>query len=103
MAMLDGYPPKLAETLALFEGISSQDRNAILIEFAESLPRPTADLLRDAPTAGEQVHECQTPVTVFARRQNGGVNFWAEIPNESPTIQAVASILIQGLNGLPPE
>lgn len=102
MSQLAGYPPKLAETLSLFEGISQQDRNAILLEFAESLPRPSAELLRDSPIAGEKVHECQTPVTLWVIKKNPGVTFVADIPDESPTIQAIASILIHGLDGLTP-
>lgn len=99
--LLEGYPPRLAETLALFEGLSPQERNALLLEFAEQLPRPTPEMLAAAPVAG-QVHECQTPVTLFVMREGEGVSFRADIPDESPTIQAVASILIQGLDGLTP-
>lgn len=101
-SVLSGYPPKLAEILALFQGVTAGDRNAMLLEFAEQLPKPTAELLREAPAPGQKVHECQTPVVIWAKRDGDGVRFWADIPDEAPTIQAVASILIQGLNGLSP-
>jgi cysteine desulfuration protein SufE len=101
--LLEQYPPKLAEILSLFQGVDAQDRNAMLLEFAEQLPRPTPELLRESPVPGQKVHECMTPVVLWAKREGDGITFFADIPDESPTIQAVASILIQGLDGLTPE
>ena len=64
---------------------------------------PKPELLRESPVPGQKVHECMTPVVLWAKREGDGVTFFADIPDESPTIQAVASILIQGLDGLTPD
>jgi cysteine desulfuration protein SufE len=50
----------------------------------------------------EQVHECMTPVFVHAEREDGGVRFHFDVPEEAPTTRGYASLLAEGLRGATP-
>jgi cysteine desulfuration protein SufE len=52
----------------------------------------------------DDVPECMTPVCLLGEKQpDGGVQFYFDIPQQSPTVRGLASILASGLNGLTPE
>jgi cysteine desulfuration protein SufE len=49
----------------------------------------------------EAVPECMTPVFLAAEKDSmGGIVFHLDIPPQSPTVRGLASILLNGLNGL---
>jgi cysteine desulfuration protein SufE len=50
----------------------------------------------------EQVHECQTPVFLLARLQDGKIYYQIDVPYEAPTVRGFAGILYEGLNGASP-
>ena len=47
----------------------------------------------------EAVPECMTPVFIMAEKEGNGINFFLDIPPQSPTVRGLASILTNGLNG----
>jgi cysteine desulfuration protein SufE len=51
----------------------------------------------------EQVHECMSPVFVYAEREGAGVRFHMDVPAEAPTTRGYASLLSEGLRGATPE
>ncbi len=51
----------------------------------------------------EQVHECQAPVFLHTEISDGCVQFYFDIPPESPTVRGYAAILAAGLNGVSPD
>ena len=51
----------------------------------------------------EQVHECQTAVFLYTELEDGQVQFFLDIPKESPTVRGYAAILAEGLNGSSPD
>lgn len=93
-------PPKLQEIVEDFSYCEGQEKLEYLLEFAENLP-PLPEQYQNRHDAN-QVHECMSPVFIYAEHDNGGVQFFIDVPPEAPTVRGFASILYQGLNGLPP-
>lgn len=75
----------------------------MLIQYAESLP-PLPEWLQNERAKMEPVPECMTPVFLFAEKDaDGGLHFHFDIPPQSPTVQGLAAILANGLDGARPE
>jgi cysteine desulfuration protein SufE len=50
------------------------------------------------------VPECMTPVFLYGEKgSDGGIQFYFDIPPQSPTVRGLASLLANGLNGSKPE
>ncbi|HVN14704.1 MAG TPA: SufE family protein [Anaerolineales bacterium] len=100
---MTNLPIKLQEIVDDFATMSREEKIEMLIGYAESLP-PLPDHLKEARSKMDPVPECMTPVFLLAeKRPDGGVEFYFDIPPESPTVRGLASILYHGLNGLKPE
>jgi len=75
----------------------------MLVQYAQSLP-PLPEWLQKKRDEMESVPECMTPVFLFGEKdENGGIQFYFDIPPQSPTVQGLAAILANGLNGVKPE
>ena len=75
----------------------------MLIQYAESLP-PLPEWLHEERDKMDPVPECMTPVFLFAEQDaDGGIRFHFDIPPQSPTVQGLAAILANGLDGAQPE
>lgn len=98
----NGLPARLQEIVEEFEWAEGQEKLQLLLEYSENLP-PLPDRLQDKREDMDQVHECMTPVCVYAELQDGGMQFYFDIPPESPTVRGYAAILGQGLKGATPE
>ena len=95
-------PARLQEIIEDFNYCEGQEKLEYLLEFAESLP-PLPDWLADKQDSMDEVHECMTPVFIYAERDNGRLTYHFDIPPESPTVRGFAAILQEGLNGLAPD
>jgi cysteine desulfuration protein SufE len=94
-------PAPLQEIVDEFSWCEGQEKLELLLEYSEKMP-PLPDWLnKDANM--DQVHECMTPVFVHAEAENGGMNFYFDVPPESPTVRGYAAILGQGLKGATPQ
>ena len=72
----------------------------MLVQYAESLS-PLPEWLHGERDKMEPVPECMTPVFLFGEKNaDGGIHFHFDIPPQSPTVQGLAAILLNGLNGL---
>jgi cysteine desulfuration protein SufE len=92
-------PPKLQEIVDDFASMTREEKVETLIGYAESF-EPLPDWLKEQRDRMEPVPECMTPVRLFARKQpDGTLQFYFDIPPQSPTVRGLASILAQGLNG----
>lgn len=92
-------PERLAEIVEDFNLLVGREKLEYLLEFAENL-RPLPDWLKNKRDHMDQVHECMTPVFVYAEKQNGdGLTYHFDIPPEAPTVRGYASILQKGLEG----
>ena len=75
----------------------------MLIQYAQSLP-PLPEQLKDERAMLEPVPECMTPVFLYGEKdEDGGMHFHFDIPPQSPTVQGLAAILANGLDGAQPE
>lgn len=92
-------PPRLQEIVDEFGELEGEEKLQLLFEYSEKMPPLPEWLNRD--TNMDQVHECMTPVFVHAEQENGGMVFYFDVPEESPTVRGYAAILGEGLRGVP--
>ena len=97
----DSIPTRLREIVEEFGWCVGREKLELLLEYSEKI-MPLPDWL-DKETNMEQVHECMTPVFVHAEIQDGGMQFYFDVPPESPTVRGYAAILGEGLRGATPE
>jgi len=95
-------PPKLEEIVADFSYCQGQEKLEYLLEYAEKLPSLPA-WLNDQQADMDQVHECMTPVFVYAENRDGTLHYHFDIPPEAPTVRGFASVLHEGVNGSTPQ
>ena len=101
-SMSEQLPARLQEIVDDFSDCQGQEKLEFLLEYAEKLP-PLPDWLKNKQAEMDQVHECMTPVFVFAENQAGKLHFHFDIPPEAPTVRGFASVLHDGVNGSTPE
>ncbi len=95
-------PGKLGEIVEQFQWCEGREKLELLVQFSESLPSLPAWL--EAKRAEmEPVQECMTPVSVLAQDRDGHLEFFFEVPVESPLVRGFAAIMKQGLDGCTPE
>jgi cysteine desulfuration protein SufE len=97
----DSIPTRLREIVEEFGWCEGQEKLELLLEYSEKMPPLPAWL--DKETNMDQVHECMTPVFVHAEIEDGGMQFYFDVPPESPTVRGYAAILGEGLRGATPE
>jgi cysteine desulfuration protein SufE len=100
--MTDATPPGLAETREGFLELDDKSRLEFLLEFANELP-PLPAHFAEHEEELERVEECQSPVFIIVDVVDDIVSVHATAPREAPTTRGFASILVQGLSGLPSE
>jgi cysteine desulfuration protein SufE len=99
---IERCPPRLQAIIEEFREAAPRERLDYLLEFALDLPDLPARLQGHRETM-EQVHECQTPVFLHTELNNGQVEFFLDIPKESPTVRGYAGILVSGFEGASPQ
>lgn len=98
----DNLPPRLAEIVADFALCQGQEKLEYLLELSEGLP-PLPAWLQGKSDLMDQVHECMSPVAVFAESQDGRLVYHFDVPPEAPTVRGFAAILGEGTRGLTPQ
>lgn len=91
-------PNRLQEIVEDFSFCVGQEKLEFLLEFAEKLP-PLPSRLQGKRSEMDQVHECLTPVFVYAEADNGRFHYHFDIPPEAPTVRGFAALLQEGLDG----
>ena len=97
-----GLPSRLQEIVNDFSLAEGSEKLELLLEYARSMP-PLPEWLRGQRDAMEQVHECMTPVFVFAENHDNTLTFHFDVPPESPTVRGYAALLSEGVQGATPE
>ncbi|NTW00319.1 MAG: SufE family protein [Oscillochloris sp.] len=94
-------PPRLRQIVEEFRESDRDEKLELLLEYADRMP-PLPEALQGHQHM-EQVHECMSPVFVYAEREGAGVRFHFDVPAEAPTTRGYASLLADGLHGCTPE
>lgn len=97
---MSNLPPELQKIVTDFSYCQGQEKLEYLLELAEGLP-PLPARYQGKQNAN-QVHECMSPVFIYAEREDGRVHFFIDVPPEAPTVRGFSAILHQGLNGRSP-
>ena len=99
---IERTPPPLREIIEDFRSMEPRERLESLLDFSMNMP-DLPGFLHDARDQMDQVHECQTPVFVFADIVDAGVHIYIDVPKESPTVRGYAAIVQEGLERAAPE
>lgn len=100
--MTDTIPARLQEIIDDFSDCVGQEKLEYLLELSEQLP-PLPEHLQAKSDKLEQVHECMTPVFIEAEVKDGAMQFYFDVPVESPTVRGFAMIMMAGINGATPD
>jgi cysteine desulfuration protein SufE len=95
---MSDLPHRLQEIVEDFSFCEGQEKLEYLLELSDSLT-PLPGWLNTKRADMDQVHECMTPVFIYAERENGKLHYHFDIPPESPTVRGFAATLQQGLDG----
>lgn len=95
---MNELPQRLQEIVEDFKFLEGQEKLEYLLELSEGLD-PLPEWLTEERERMDEVHECMTPVFIFAERADGHLHFHFDIPRESPTVRGFGAILQQGLDG----
>jgi len=95
-------PPELERVLDLFSRLGREQTMQALVDYANRFPELPHRFAALAASEEHKVHECMTPVALFSEVDAGAIRFYADLPRNAPTIRALLSILMAGLNGRPP-
>ena len=95
-------PPRLQEIVEDFKLSEGKEKLELLLDYSSRMP-PLPDWLARDRSQLEQIHECMTPVFVHAELNEGGLEFYFDVPPESPSVRGFAALLSEGVRGLTPE
>ncbi|WP_144792643.1 SufE family protein [Kocuria palustris] len=101
-------PDPVQELIEDFQAVPDADRLQLLLEFSRSLP-DLPERYGEHPEELEQVVECQSPLFLTVEWDDQArtgdddtpVRLFFSAPQEAPTTRGFASILHEGLDGLP--
>lgn len=96
-----GLPDAVAELVEDLAALTPSERMDLLQELADDLPAPP-DRLQGDP-GFERVEECQSPVHVLARVEEGVVRLYVDAPPSAAATRALAAILHEAVDGAPIE
>ena len=99
---MNTLPERLREIVEEFALCVGQEKLEHLLYFSESLP-PLPGWLAPRRHEMEQVHECLTPVFVYAQLQDGLLTYYFDVPADSPTVRGFAAFLAEGMKGSRPK
>ena len=91
-------PHRLQEIVEDFSYCEGQEKLEYLLELSDTLS-PLPQWLNDKKDSMDEVHECMTPVFVYAEQENNQLHYHFDVPPEAPTVRGFAAVLQQGLDG----
>lgn len=95
---MSDLPQRLQEIVEDFSYCEGQEKLEYLLQLSESL-KPLPDWLNDQRDSMDEVHECMTPVFIYAEQKEGKLHYHFDVPPESPTVRGFAATLQLGLDG----
>ncbi|MFZ0548619.1 MAG: SufE family protein [Candidatus Promineifilaceae bacterium] len=100
--MNEDLPERLAEIVEDFSLCVGKEKLEYLLQFAESMP-PLPDWIEEKKSDMDQVHECMTPVFMYADDHDGRLTYYFDVPKESPTVRGYAAIMHEGVQDVTAE
>jgi cysteine desulfuration protein SufE len=95
-------PTRLAEIVEDFSFVTGREKLEYLLQFAENMP-PLPDWVEAKKSDMDQVHECMTPIFIYAHNEDGRLTYYFDVPEESPTVRGYAAIMYEGVQDVSPE
>lgn len=93
----------LEEIIEEFNNADYQETLELLIDYSENLPELPEKFTEARDQGLNRVHECETPVFLFVDVRGDKVNIYADVPEESPTVRGLVSILVSAFDGASPD
>ena len=93
---------QMQKIVAMFQGAEGRDKLELLLDYSASMPKVPATFT-GARDDLEAVHECTTPLFVYAESTDGKMLYGFDVPEVSPTVRGFAAILGLGLKGATPK
>lgn len=100
--MSENLPDRLAEIVEDFSLCVGREKLEYLLQFAQNMP-PLPDWVEEKRKDMDQVHECMTPVFMYAHEEDGRLIYYFDVPEESPTVRGYAGMMHEGVRDIPPE
>ena len=94
---------RLAEIVEQFRNSDFQTTLDILVDYSDDLPPLPQKYISDIESPQSRVPECETPVSFWVEVNDGKVEIYAHVPEESPTVRGFVSILVDAFTGASPE
>ena len=89
---------KLTELVEELADCDPKERIEMLLDYARSLPA-LPERFAELRGPENRVEECQSPAFLFAEKTGEGVNWFADVPLEAPTVRGFVSLLWEGTQG----
>ena len=84
-----------------FSDLEGREKLELLLEFAGRLAPLPPQIASQRATGDHRVHECQTPVYLWAEMNTAGAKLHAEVAPEAPTVMGFVAILAEAVDGRP--
>jgi len=85
-----------------FAGLDARDKLELLVDLAAGLPALPAEYAVRKSHEDRRVHECQTPVYLWAEvGPDGEARLVAEVAPEAPTVKGFVALLAEAVAGRP--
>jgi len=92
---------RLSAIIGEFADLDGREKLELLLDFAAGLPPLPPEYQARKGTEDRRVHECQTPVFLWAESKDGTAALLAEVAPEAPTVKGFVAILANAINGRP--
>jgi cysteine desulfuration protein SufE len=93
---------RLDELVEEFRDLDGREKLELLVEYAAGLPALPPEYAARKAAAEGRIHECQTPVFLWAERAaDGTARLVADVAPEAPTVKGYVAILATAVSGRP--
>lgn len=96
--IMNSTPDRLSEIIEEFQRCDGREKLELLLYYAEKMPT-LPEWLQEQHNEMHKVHECMTPVFIYAETEDSKMRFYFDVPRESPTVRGYASLLMEGFEG----
>ncbi|MFT5144313.1 MAG: cysteine desulfuration protein SufE [Rhodothermales bacterium] len=91
--------PALSDTIEMFASLEGAAKLELLIDFGEQLPVLDEPDARLRDSGQHMIHECQSPVFLVVRVQNGALQIRGDAPREAPIARGFTALLCEIMDG----